>query len=154
MIRSSKSAVMDRRDPESRSKHARLWRFSKNDRGVAAVEFALILPILVLVLSGIVQLGAIMFLQNHMTNVAREVARRVSIGQWTEVQSETEAQNTLLNWGISYTVDTTLVANAFDATKNDITVDISAPMSDAAIIDVFGLLQSGNLATSVTMLSQ
>ena len=95
-----------------------------------------------------------MFLQNHMTNVAREVARRVSIGELTEVQSETQAQSTLINWGISYTVNTTLVANAFDATKNDITVDISAPMSDAAIIDMLGLFQNETLATSVTMLSQ
>ena len=59
-----------------------------------------------------------------------------------------------LDWGINYTIDTTLVANAFDATKNDITVNISAPMSDAAIVDVFGLFQAGNLGTSVSMVSQ
>ncbi len=45
-----------------------LWR----DRdGAAAVEFAFILPILLLLFSGIVQFGSIMFLENHMTNVAR-----------------------------------------------------------------------------------
>ena len=45
-----------------------LWR----DRdGAAPVEFAFIVPILLLLFSGIVQFGAIMCLENHMTNVPR-----------------------------------------------------------------------------------
>lgn len=132
----------------------RMRQFTKNEDGVSAVELALIAPILVLLLAGIIQLGSIMFLQNHMTNVARETARRVAIGELSEVQSETEAESALVDWGINYTVDTTLVVNTFDNTKNDITVNISAPMSDAAIMDVFGLFQAGTLGTSVTMVSQ
>ena len=132
----------------------RMRQFTKDERGVSAVELAFIAPILVLLLAGIIQLGSIMFLQNHMTNVARETARRVAIGELTETQSETEAAGALVDWGISYTVDTTLVTNTFDNTKNDITVNISAPMSDAALMDVFGLFQSGTLASSVTMVSQ
>ena len=52
---------------------ARMRQFTKDENGVSAVELALIAPILVLLLAGIIQLGSIMFLQNHMTNVLNDL---------------------------------------------------------------------------------
>ena len=78
-----------------------LWR----DRdGAAAVEFAFILPILLLLFSGIVQFGSIMFLENHMTNVARETSRRVAVGELAQADAEGSVQQALVNWGVNYEV--------------------------------------------------
>ena len=53
--------------------------FKKNDSGVAAVEFALILPLLMWVLFGIINYGILLYDQAVITNAAREGARWGSI---------------------------------------------------------------------------
>lgn len=50
----------------------RLWR---NADGTAAIEFGLILPVLLVVLVGIIDYGQIHFVRLTMTNAAREGAR-------------------------------------------------------------------------------
>lgn len=56
---------------------------SQRDRGAAAVEFAFILPILLLILGGIVDFGRAMYTQSILTNAAREGARVAVIGEPT-----------------------------------------------------------------------
>ncbi len=123
-----------------------LWR----DRdGAAAVEFAFILPILLLLFSGIVQFGSIMFLENHMTNVARETSRRVAVGELAQADASSSAQQALVNWGVTYDVSVTSVD--VGGGNQDIAVAISLPMAEAALMDVLGVFQSGNLTAAVTM---
>ncbi|PKN06400.1 MAG: pilus assembly protein [Deltaproteobacteria bacterium HGW-Deltaproteobacteria-7] len=45
------------------------------ERGVSAVEFALLLPVLVLIIFGIVEFGLIIYDKAVITNASREVAR-------------------------------------------------------------------------------
>ncbi len=117
------------------------WR---SERGVAAVEFALAIPIVLLVLSGIIQFGFVLFLQSHVADVARETARRVAVGEFEQAEAEQFAQDSLLNWGVTYTVAVTF------PDPDDVDVQISLPMSQAALIDLLGLFQSGTLAATVT----
>ena len=126
-----------------------LRALGQDQRGAAAVEFAFIMPILLMMFSGILQFGSVMFLENHMTNVAREASRRVAVGELTQADARTMAQAALVNWGVTYQVD---VATADAGGGNqDVTVDISLPLSDAALMDVLGLFETGSLSTSVTM---
>ena len=126
-----------------------LRALGKDERGTAVIEFALIMPILLVMFSGILQFGSVMFLENHMTNVAREASRRVAVGELTTDEADTMAQAALVNWGVTYNVDVA-TADAGGGNQN-ITVDISLPLSEAALIDVLGLFETGNLRTSVTM---
>jgi Flp pilus assembly protein TadG len=126
-----------------------LRALGQDQRGAAAVEFAFIMPILLVMFSGILQFGSVMFLENHMTNVAREASRRVAVGELTETDAATMVQGALVNWGVTYEVSVATV-DADDGNQ-DITVAISLPLSDAALIDVLGLFDTGNLSTSVTM---
>lgn len=48
---------------------------AKIDRGASAVEFAIILPVLFLVLGGVVDFGRYFFFQIQLANAAREGAR-------------------------------------------------------------------------------
>ena len=75
-----------------------------NQGGVAAVEFAFVLPVLMILLTGIIQMGLAFFVQNNMTNVSQETARLVALGELTISQGETYANDHLLNWGMAYTV--------------------------------------------------
>ncbi|WP_413934010.1 TadE/TadG family type IV pilus assembly protein [Nitrospira sp. BLG_1] len=46
-----------------------------NERGAAAVEFALLLPVFLMILFGIIEFGMIMYGREVVTNAAREGAR-------------------------------------------------------------------------------
>lgn len=50
-----------------------------HERGAAAVEFALILPVLLLLVFGIVEFGRVYNIQTSMTAAAREGARAMAI---------------------------------------------------------------------------
>ncbi len=117
------------------------WR---SERGVAAIEFALAMPFVLLVLSGIIQFGFVLFLQSHVADVARETARRVAVGEFEQAEAVQFAQDSLLNWGVTYTVAVTF------PDPDDVDVQISLPMSQAALIDLLGLFQSGTLTAAVT----
>lgn len=50
-------------------------RTRENNKGVAAIEFALILPVLVLLLFGIIEFSLLLYNQHVITNASREGAR-------------------------------------------------------------------------------
>lgn len=63
-----------------------VYRFShpgkaKNEKGQVFVEFALLLPLLLLLFLGIVQFGILFYGQITVTSAAREGARLASIGK-------------------------------------------------------------------------
>lgn len=120
-----------------------------SERGVAAIEFALAIPLVLLVLAGIIQFGFVLFLQSHVADVARETARRVAVGELGQAEAEQFAQDRLLNWGVTYSVAVTL-PDPNDPNDTDVVLQISLPMSQAALIDFLGLFQSGTLAATVT----
>ena len=63
---------------------------SSADRGAAAVEFALLLPLLLLIVLGIIDFGRMLNAQVTLTQAAREGARLVALGQ-PNVQARTQA---------------------------------------------------------------
>lgn len=64
-----------------------------SERGVAAVEFALVLPLLLLILFGIIDFGRALNAQITITQAAREGARLEAVGQ-PNVVSRTQAAAT------------------------------------------------------------
>jgi Flp pilus assembly protein TadG len=68
----------------------RMAKGRASERGAAAVEFALILPILLSVVFGIVEFGWAFGQQVSLGNAAREAARTMAI-HWAESDAETEA---------------------------------------------------------------
>jgi hypothetical protein len=110
-----------------------------DDVGAAAVELAFVLPVALLLLMGVIQFGALLFLQNTMVNVANDVARRVSVGELTTTEGETLGEDRLSGWNATFSVSVT------EPTADDIQVDISVPLADAAIVDFGDLLDTGEL---------
>lgn len=61
-----------------------LWR---SERGAAAVEFALVVPILLTLLLGVIEFGHYFNVQISATHAAREAARTMSItGNWIKAE--------------------------------------------------------------------
>jgi hypothetical protein len=116
-----------------------------DDSGAAAIEMAFVLPVALLLLMGIIQFGALFFLQNTMVNVANDVARRVSVGDLSTTGGVTLAEERLADWDATFTVNVT------EPTSNDVQVDISVPLADAALINFGDFLDTGDLTAQATM---
>lgn len=92
------------------------WRTAKEkrtDRGAAAVEFALVVPILILVLIGIVNFGFVLAQQISLNNAARQAARYAVVDGPTcgDIQNEGMLAAETLGMKISKgTVPTPVVA--------------------------------------------
>jgi Flp pilus assembly protein TadG len=83
----------------------RRWpRAGAADGGAAAVEFALLLPVLLLIVFGIIDFGRALNAQITLTQAAREGARLAAVGQPTGVvAARTQAAATTLT-GVTVTV--------------------------------------------------
>ena len=108
----------------------------KADRGAAAVELALVLPVLLLVLFGVIDFGRMLHTQLKLTEAAREGARAAALRQnaTTRVQAATGGLD-----GVTAQV-TTCPANAVATQDAVVTVtyhfQVVTPL--AAIAGAFG----------------
>ncbi len=62
----------------------RLYKNIKNERGASSVEFAIILPVLILILFGILEFGLTYRDYLAITHAAREGARMAAVGEYSE----------------------------------------------------------------------
>lgn len=117
----------------------RIRRVVDDDAGVAAVEFALVLPVLMTLLMGILDWGYYFYLNETVITAAREGAR-VGVIQSTAALAETEAEATatayLTNLGIAIG-DGTNEASTVDASQPS---DTSPNMTMTVTIGTFGSL--------------
>jgi Flp pilus assembly protein TadG len=107
------------------------------DRGAAAVEFALLLPLLMLLVFGIVDFGRALNAQVTLTQAAREGARMAALGE-PNVVSSTQAAATGLS-PVSVTV-TSCPTGAAAGTNAVVQVSYSFSFVTpvAAIASIFG----------------
>jgi Flp pilus assembly protein TadG len=90
------------------------------DRGAVAVEFAIVLPVLLLALAGIVEFGRVFNAQIVLTNAAREGARTMAItGQ------ASKAESSILNAAIS--LSPAITPADYSITPDCVVHDVSQP---------------------------
>src|SRR5262245_37262153 len=89
-------------------------------RGVAAVELAVILPILVLFIVGVWEVGRMVEVQQLLTNAAREGGRQASIGNVDTQGVKDAVKRYLKQNGLSTVTDSDItVTNLTDASRAD-----------------------------------
>lgn len=86
-------------------------RGARRSRGQALVEFALVLPLLILVLVGIFDFGRAIYAFNTISNAARE-AVRIGIVDQNCTRIGTEARDRSASLDVDWTYDGTLTAAA------------------------------------------
>jgi Flp pilus assembly protein TadG len=146
-------------------------------KAIAAVELALVLPILLTLIMGTWELGRILHVQQVMVNAAREGARIAAQGQtinvtgaYTQIQAKTGTPNveqTVLDYlkgaGFTNTTGVTVTfrfedgntskASPFEATKNQrFSVTLTMPYNNVRITNL-NLLGITNLQARVDWVS-
>lgn len=107
-------------------------RTSQRRHGAAAVEFAIILPFLLLLLLGIWEVGRIVQVKQIVSNAAREGARAASTGTKDFDQVKAIIETYLTNSGVDPTGITVELTNATSG---------SGPADDPTQADQLDLLQ-------------
>jgi Flp pilus assembly protein TadG len=125
--------------------------FWRDRRGASAVEFALVAPLLISLLLGIVQYGSLFLLQTRMNDAARDTARRLAVGDLaTETEAEEYAVSRLADWSATFAA----TAELPDPGEHDVRVRITVPMAEAALINLVGFGMDGEMAAEFHMLKE
>lgn len=119
----------------------------QRDRGAAAVEFALMLPLLLLLVFGIIDFGRALNAQVTITQAAREGARLAALNQ-PNVVTRTQAAATGLS-NVNVTVLTSCPAGSGPAANADVQVSYNFTFITpiGAIAALFGYSAAGSPLT-------
>jgi len=102
-------------------------------RGAAAAELAVVLPVFILLLMGLLEFGRMIMVQQVLTNASREGARRASLEGATVIDVESTVSTFLANASVSgATVATTPTSLASAAPGSQVSVSVSVPFNQVS----------------------
>jgi Flp pilus assembly protein TadG len=99
----------------------------RNRDGNAAVEFALILPVLLALIFACLEFGMIAYTYNATGSVARDAARQLAINQLTPDQVDAYVRKKLPRWVQSDAQLNVSQSDEDDPTTNRFTLDVRFP---------------------------
>ncbi|MEM8688576.1 MAG: TadE/TadG family type IV pilus assembly protein [Pseudomonadota bacterium] len=94
-------------------------KFAKCPSGVAAIEFAITMPVLIMLLAGSINFGHVIFVKHSMQSIAGETLRSVSYGlveQSSAIDSAKEKMRRLVREGTTVTINENVGANEITVT--------------------------------------
>ena len=113
-------------------------RTTSRRRGTAAVELAVCLPVLVIIVLGSIEATNALFLKERLTASAYEGARKASTPNKTSVDATTAAQAVLTQFGVAGgSITVTPTVGTATAAGTQITVTVTAPLSSNSITRAF-----------------
>ncbi len=131
-------------DASCRSKRCRM--------GAAVVEFAIVAPVLILFLLGIIECGRMMMVQQALTTAVREGAR-TAIVEGTSASTAIQAvESFLAGTGIKGTKVTVSPASTGSVAHGQpVTVSVSVPFNEVSWLPHPFFLQNTTLSSTATM---
>ena len=97
----------------------------ENQKGAVAVEFAIVLPVLLLLVFGIIEWGFFLYDKAMITNASREGARTGIVYSYPDRISNTEIETAVKNYCEDYLI-------TFDAADPDPVIEIVRTESDSS----------------------
>jgi len=128
-----------------------LRRAKNSRRGAAMIEFALCLPILLLLVFSIIELGRALMVHQILTNGAREGARLAVIPGSTDAQVFDKIDTYMNNAGISGFSRTVTPSIASASPGDQLTVDVSVPFNQVSWGTNWLGIDAATLSSSVIM---
>jgi len=142
-------ARLCRHRPADGLRRAGAW--SCDEGGASAVEFALVSPLLVGLLLGVIEYGSLAMVQMRMNDTARDTARRLAV---RDLKSETEGEQFALerlsDWPAAFRAQVTLPKFP----ERDIEVVIRVSMVDAAMLNIVNFGMDGEMTAVVHMVME
>ncbi len=126
--------------------------FRRSESGVSAVEFAIIVPVLMTIVMGVLEFGMILYTFNSSENAARDVARRLATNRLTTAQASDTAKAELPGWASPSATVTVAQSAPTDPSQNQFTVSIAIPAKSATASNfLVGLYGSVTLNSKVVL---
>ncbi|MBL9080989.1 MAG: pilus assembly protein [Planctomycetales bacterium] len=123
-------------------------KIKSDRRGAAAVEFAICLPILTVLVLAVIEASNAVYVQQAITSAAYEASNVVSASGGTATDAQTRANSVLTSLGIkSASVSITPAVTSSTPLGTQISVTCSAPLS--ANLTSFGYLGAPTLRSTI-----
>jgi Flp pilus assembly protein TadG len=119
--------------------------------GAAAVEFAVVVPVLIILVFGMIEFSRLMMVEQVLDNAAREGCRRAVLNTATTSDVNTVVTNYLNNSGISGESITVSPDPSTASAGTAITVTVSVPFSSVSWLPHPMFLGGATLTASVVM---
>jgi Flp pilus assembly protein TadG len=128
------------------------FKHRKKRKGAAAVEFALVAPVFVLLVFGMIEYGRMVMVQQVITNASREGARRAVLDGVTASDVSNTVTTYLTNGAVSGATVTMNPANPSSAASGDpVTVTVSVPYTAVSWLPSPFFLGGATLNATSTM---
>ena len=121
-------------------------RKRRDESGVALIELAISIGLLLIIVLGIMGFGYAFFVQQNMIIAARDAARVMAVEDSTPADARKIVKDRLDGIPMNFTIQIDS-PDPSDVNDNAVTVSISTPLKKASL----GLLSNGKLKASVTM---
>ena len=153
-----------------------LRRFGRDTKGIASVEFVMILFPMLLIFFAMIQFGGAFYYYSHMQNVVRDTARRLAYDETMLLGSANESQlpcpgaaDTAEEYACSLLLlpgdsgvtvsscyaDVNAVAPATADDRREAKITIVASLSDISLVDLLGIGDDHNVtATAVVRVEE
>lgn len=131
--------------------------FTKSQKGLAAIEFALVLPILLIIIFAIVELSTLLYDKAVITNASREVARAGIVNSTItddqlKIYAQNYCQNKLITFGSNSTPTVTILRPLGSSSGNPLTVTVSYQFNGLVLGEMIHPKDwTQNLSSSTTM---
>jgi Flp pilus assembly protein TadG len=126
-------------------------RVRKRRRGAAAVEFAVVLPVFVILVFGMIEYGRMVMVQQVITNASREGARGAVLDGATTSSVQTAVTNYLTSAKVNGGSTAVSPDPTTAASGDPITVTVSIPFSAVSWLPSPMYLGGKTLSASTTM---
>jgi Flp pilus assembly protein TadG len=123
----------------------------KRRRGAAAVEFAIVLPVFVILVFGMIEYGRMVMVQQVITNASREGARRAVLDGATTSSVQSAVTTYLTNAAINGGSTEVSPEPSAAASGDPVTVTVSIPFSAVSWLPTPMYLGGKTLSASTTM---
>jgi Flp pilus assembly protein TadG len=97
-------------------------KFVKSSAGVTAVEFSLVLPVLIAIIMGCIEFGLLIFSYNSVQNASRDTIRQIATNRIPIEQASTAVNANVPNWLANKITVAVSQTNTSDASQNQITL--------------------------------
>ena len=147
------SGTQDRRRLADRLKLERLSRLCRRDRrGTAVVEFALVAPILFLLVFGMIEYGRLVMVQQVLTNASREGAREGVLDGTTTADVQASVNNYLASATVTGATVTVTPSPPNSAGYGaPVTVTVSVPFNQVSWLPS-PIFLGGSVMTATTVM--